>query len=156
MCVSTPPHPARANGARTDACAGTIAHPLTSAGRSVETRIMLVEVRIWKCVSELGMVTTPGSDRHPRQKRVVSDFYLQHACMAEFALNIEGFPPDATDETQIRTFLRDAFGNTDVEVSVCYDIRTRCVVAPGLASLAPVMRLHLIGRQTWRSLAGQR
>merc|ERR1719282_650076 len=60
-----------------------------------------------------------------RQKRVATAFHLKHPCLAEFSLNIEGFPPEATDEAQIRNFLRDTFGSGALEVSVCYDYRNR-------------------------------
>jgi len=60
-----------------------------------------------------------------RQKWVAAEFYRRHPCLAEFALNIEGFPPEATDEAKIRSFLQDSFGTEALEVSVCYDYRSR-------------------------------
>lgn len=35
---------------------------------------------------------------------------LRHPSLAEFALNLEGFPPSATDEQQILDFVRQGFG----------------------------------------------
>ncbi|CAE8630373.1 unnamed protein product, partial [Polarella glacialis] len=60
-----------------------------------------------------------------RQKRLAATFHQRHVCLAEFVLNIEGFPPDATNEEQMRSFVCEAFGNEDLEVSVCYDYRSR-------------------------------
>ncbi|CAK9114093.1 unnamed protein product [Durusdinium trenchii] len=60
-----------------------------------------------------------------RQKRVAQNFHRRHPSLAEFALNLEGFPASATDEEQILQFVRQAFGLEDVQVSVCYDYRDR-------------------------------
>jgi len=60
-----------------------------------------------------------------RQKRIAAEFYKDHPCLAEFTINVEGFPPDATDEVKIRNFLREAFCTEALEVSVCYDYRMR-------------------------------
>jgi len=60
-----------------------------------------------------------------RQKRVAAAFHQRHPNLAEFVLNVEGFPPEATDEGRIRSFLRDNFGSEALEVSVCYDFRSR-------------------------------
>jgi len=59
-----------------------------------------------------------------RQKQVATAFYHKHPCLAEFVLNVEGFPPEATDEDKIRSFLREAFGCESLEVSVGYDYRS--------------------------------
>eukprot|EP00404_Azadinium_spinosum_P054270 CAMPEP_0180791484 /NCGR_PEP_ID=MMETSP1038_2-20121128/53837_1 /TAXON_ID=632150 /ORGANISM="Azadinium spinosum, Strain 3D9" /LENGTH=388 /DNA_ID=CAMNT_0022829633 /DNA_START=65 /DNA_END=1228 /DNA_ORIENTATION=+ len=60
-----------------------------------------------------------------RQKCVARAFYLRHPCLAEFVLNIEGFPPDATDEAKILSFVREVLGSDAIEVSICYDYRSR-------------------------------
>jgi len=60
-----------------------------------------------------------------RQKRVAAAFHQRHPNLAEFVLNVEGFPPEAIDEGRIRNFLRDSFGSEALEVSVCYDFRSR-------------------------------
>jgi len=60
-----------------------------------------------------------------RQKRACQAFHRRHPSLAEFALNLEGFPPSATNEEQILDFVRQGFGIYDLQVSVCYDYRSR-------------------------------
>eukprot|EP00927_Polykrikos_kofoidii_P046249 TRINITY_DN40466_c0_g1_i1.p1 TRINITY_DN40466_c0_g1~~TRINITY_DN40466_c0_g1_i1.p1 ORF type:complete len:1124 (-),score=145.74 TRINITY_DN40466_c0_g1_i1:188-3526(-) len=58
-----------------------------------------------------------------RQRRIAEVFYKLHPSLAEFALNIEGFPPEAIDEHKIRRFLRETLNCESLEVSICYDYR---------------------------------
>lgn len=60
-----------------------------------------------------------------RQRGIARQFYSDHPSLSEFALNVEGFPPEATDEEKIRSFLRESFGHDSLEVSVCFDFRHR-------------------------------
>lgn len=58
-----------------------------------------------------------------RQKHVAREFHRQNPCLAEFAVLVEGFPPDAVDDQRIERFLRDCFKNDTLKVSVCYNYR---------------------------------
>mmetsp|Transcript_91114 Transcript_91114/g.162175 ORF Transcript_91114/g.162175 Transcript_91114/m.162175 type:complete len:1004 (+) Transcript_91114:43-3054(+) len=58
-----------------------------------------------------------------RQQRLARAFERRHPRLADFALSVEGFPPEAIDESAIRDFLREKLHCQSLEVSVCYDFR---------------------------------
>ncbi|CAK0829730.1 unnamed protein product, partial [Prorocentrum cordatum] len=92
---------------------------LEATMKEFEYRAAWVYLALWV----LGLCLTLA--HAARQKWVAAEFYRKHECLAEFALNIEGFPPEATDEAAVRRFLREAFGHNGVEVSICYNYRDR-------------------------------